>query len=200
MPEKENEMTGQESLKLISEMIVKAKRSYITTGAASIVWGILIVICSLLTWYQIYAQVSFGFDVWLLVFVALLPQIYFSIKEKQKKNFVGHDEKIMTYVWSTFAICIFILSFYNSKFGDNNGNSTALFMLLYGIPTFITGGVCNFKPMITGGLICWILSVASMFTNMATDMLFMAACGLFAWLIPGIILWKRYKKQQTADV
>lgn len=200
MYERENEMTGQESLKLINEMIDKAKRSYITTGAASIVWGILIVICSLLTWYQIYVQVSFGFDVWLLVFVALLPQIYFSIKEKQKKNFVGHDEKIMTYVWSTFAVCIFILSFYNSKFGDNNANSTALFMLLYGIPTFITGGVCNFKPMILGGLICWILSVASMYTDIATDMLFMAACGLFAWLIPGIILWKRYKKQQSADV
>jgi hypothetical protein len=200
MSENENEMTGQESLKLINEMIDKARRSYITTGAASIVWGILIVICSMLTWYQIYFKQSFGFDVWLLIFVALLPQIYFSIKEKRKKTFVGHDEKMMTYVWTTFAICIFVLSFYNSKFGDNNNNSTSLFMLMYGIPTFITGGVCNFKPMILGGLICWILSVLSMYTNIATDMLFMAACGLFAWLIPGIILWKRYKKQRPADV
>jgi hypothetical protein len=68
---------------------------------------------------------------------------------------------------------------------------------MYGIPTFITGGVFKFKPMIFGGLICWVLAIASMYTDIAVDMLFMAACGLFAWLIPGIILWRRYKKQQS---
>lgn len=197
MTDEENKMTEQESLKLINEMIGKAKRSYITTGAASIVWGILIVVCSLLTWYQVYTKHFFGFDVWLLIFLALIPQIYFSISEKKKKNFVSHDEHTMTYLWSTFAICIFILSFYDSKFGTNDSHSTALFMLLYGVPTFITGGIFKFKPMILGGIICWVLSVASMYTDVATDMLFMAACGLFAWLIPGIILWKKYKKQQS---
>jgi hypothetical protein len=196
MSEAENTMTETESLKLINEMIGKAKRSYITTGAASIVWGILIILCSLLTWYQIYAQYSFGFDIWLLVFLAVVPQIYFSIKERKKKKFVSHDENTMTYLWTTFGICIFILSFYNSKFNPDSSHSTALFMLLYGIPTFITGGIFKFKPMIFGGLICWVLSVASMYTDIATDMLFMAGCGLFAWLIPGIILWRRYKKQQ----
>jgi len=200
MTDPEDKMTEQESLKLINEMIGKAKRSYITTGAASIVWGILIVVCSLLTWYQMYTKTDFGFDVWLLVFLALIPQIYFSIAEKKKKNFVSHDEKTMTVVWTTFAICIFILSFYNSKFGDDNGKATALFMMLYGIPTFITGGIFNFKPMILGGIICWALAVASMYTDMATGMLFMAACGLVAWLVPGIILWNRYKKQQAAHV
>lgn len=177
-------------------MISKAKRSYITTGAASIVWGILIITCSLLTWVQIYLNHFFGFDVWLLLFVAVIFQVYFSIKERRKRKFTGHDEQTMTYVWTTFGICIFILSFYNGKFGSNVHSSTSLFMLLYGIPTFITGGVYKFKPMIIGGLVCWGLSIISMFTEVATDMLFMAACGLFAWLIPGIILWKRYKKQQ----
>jgi hypothetical protein len=195
MSEAENSMTETESLKLINEMIGKAKRGYITTGAASIVWGVLIVLCSLLTWYQAYTKHFFDFDVWLLVFIAVVPQIYFSIKEKQKKKFVSHDERTMTFLWTTFGICIFILSFYDSKFNPNSAST--LFMLMYGIPTFITGGVFKFKPMILGGLICWILSVASMYTDFAVDMLLMAACGLFAWLIPGIILWRRYKKQQS---
>lgn len=193
-------LTEQESLQLIGEMIGKAKRSYITTGAASIVWGILIIICSLLTWWQLFTRHFIGFDIWLLVFVAVIPQVYFSIKEKKKRNFVSHDALTMTYVWSTFGICIFLLSFYNAKFADVANNSTSLFMLLYGIPTFITGGIFKFKPMIIGGLICWILSLGSMFTEIKTDMLLMAACGLFAWLIPGLILWNRYKKQQHCNV
>lgn len=179
-------------------MIGKAKRSYVTKGTASIVWGVLIVICSLLTWAKINAIFDIGFDEWLLVFIAVIPQIYFSIKDRKQKNFVAHDELTMSYVWSTFGICIFILTFYNVRFESDS--STSLFMMLYGIPTFITGGIFKFRPMILGGLICWILSVASFFTSISIDMLFMAACGLFAWLIPGVILWNRYKKQQGCNV
>jgi len=196
--EKETQLSGEESLKLISEMIGKAKRSYITKGIASIVWGILIVVCSLLTWAQVQYQFHLGFDVWLLVLVAVIPQIFFSIKEKRQKTFVGHDEITMRFVWTTFGICIFILSFYSSRF--HTDDITSLFMMMYGIPTFITGGIFKFKPMILGGVICWGLSVGSMYTPLSTDMLFMAACGLFAWLLPGIILWNRYKKNQACNV
>ncbi|MEP6711382.1 MAG: hypothetical protein ABJA37_03145 [Ferruginibacter sp.] len=196
--EDESQLSEQESLRLISEMIGKAKKSYVTKGIASMVWGVLIVTCSLLTWAQVQYKFVLGFDVWVLVFIAVIPQIYFSIKEKKQKHFTAHDEPAIRYLWTTFGICIFILTFYNSHFGGNE--STSLYMMLYGIPTFITGGIFKFKPMIIGGLICWILSVISIFTPLGTDMLFMAACGLFAWLIPGIILWSKYQKQQARNV
>jgi len=196
--EKEPQLSGEESLKLINEMIGKAKQSYVSKGIASIVWGILIVVCSLLTWMQVQYKIDLGFDVWLLVFIAVIPQLLSSIKEKKQKTFVGHDEITMRYVWTTFGICIFILSFYSYKVYGNN--TASLFMMMYGVPTFITGGIFKFKPMILGGLICWGLSVGSLYTPLATDMLFMAACGLFAWLIPGIILWNRYKKNQACNV
>lgn len=198
MNENETPLSGDESMKLINEMIGKAKQSYVSKGIASMVWGTLIVICSLLTWAQVQYNFSLGFDIWLLVFFAVVPQIYFSIKEKKQRTFVGHNEAIMGYLWTAFGICIFILTLYGNKVGANS--SASLFMMLYGIPTFITGGVFKFKPMIWGGLICWGLSVGSMFTPFATDMLFMAACGLFAWLLPGMICWNNYKKQQSCNV
>lgn len=188
----------KESLKLITEMMSKAKRSYVTKGTASIVWGVLIIICSLFTWAQVQYKFDIGFDIWLLLFLAVIPQVFFSIRDRKNKNFVAHDEQTMAYVWAAFGICIFILSFYNSHFG--NYNSTTLFMMLYGIPTFITGGVFKFRPMIFGGLICWILSVWSVFTPFPADMLLMAACGLFAWLMPGVILWNKHQKRKAADV
>lgn len=194
----QDKMTQQESLLLIGEMISKVKRSYITKGIASIVWGILIIVCSLLTWVQIYYKIDFGFDVWVFLFIALILQIYFSIKEKKKRKYIAHDEQTMSYVWSSFGICMFILSFYNAKYG--NDHVTSLFMMLYGLPTFITGGIFKFRPMIVGGLLCWGLSIVALFTSIATAMLFMAVCGLVAWLIPGIILWNRYVKQQQSNV
>lgn len=188
------ELSTQDSIKLIQEMIGKAKRSYISKGIASMVWGALIVTCSLTTWAEVQYKFNIGFDVWTLLLLALIPQIFFAIKEKKTKDFIGHDERTMDFVWSTFAICIFITSFYNSKYGGES--STSLIMMLYGIPTFITGGIFKFKPMILGGIICWLLAIISINTPFTTDMLLMAACGLFAWLIPGIIMWNRYKMQQ----
>ena len=194
----EQPLSTQASLQLIEEMIGKAKRSYISRGIASMVWGVLIVACSLLTWAQINFDVHLKFDVWLLVFAALIPQVYFGIKEKQQKDFVSHDEETIRYVWIAFGLSIFILSFYNSKYGG--GESTTLFMMLYGIPTFITGGIAKFKPMIFGGLLCWALSILSLYSSFSTNMLLMAVCGLFAWLISGVILWNRYQKQREVHV
>lgn len=189
----QDKMTEQESLRLIGEMIGKVKRSYVTKGIASIVWGVLIIVCSLLTWCRIQFDFTIGFDEWLLVFLAVIPQVYFTIKEKKERKFIAHDEDTMFYVWTSFGICIFILSFYNGYFG--NDQITCLYMMLYGLPTFITGGIFKFRPMIIGGIVCWVLAVISLFTTPATDMLFVAVCGLVAWLIPGIILWNKNKNQ-----
>ena len=194
----EENFSEQDSLKLINEMIGKAKSSYVTKGIASIVWGLLIITCSMLTWAELQFKWYPGFDVWLLVFLALIPQIFFSAKEKKTRKFTGHDEVTARYVWTAFAVAIFLTTFYNTRYGSNE--STTLFMMLYGIPTFITGGMFNFKPMIEGGLLCWVFSAISVYTPASTDMLLMAASGLFAWLIPGIILWNRYQKQRRCDV
>jgi hypothetical protein len=194
----EENFSQQDSLKLINEMIGKAKRSYVTKGTASIVWGSLIVFCSIITWAKIKYGFNIGFNVWLLLLLALIPQIFFAVKEKRSKKYTSHDEGAVYFVWITFAICIFILSFYNSKFGDEH--STTLVMMLYGIPTFITGGIFKFKPMIFGGLCCWVLSVISIYTSLENDMLLMAATGLVAWFIPGVILFNRYQKQRRANV
>ncbi len=195
----ENKMTEQESFRLINEMIGKAKKSYVTKGIASIVWGVIIVVCSLVSWSQVHFKYDLNFDIWLLALLALIPQLYFSIKERRSKNFTAYDEITSGYIWTAFGVSIFILSLYFNH-QPQGGQSSSLVMMLYAIPTFITGGLCKFKPMIIGGIICWAGSIISIFTITEIDLLLMAACGLFAWVIPGVILWNRYKKQQAANV
>lgn len=189
--------THQQSLDLINEMISKAKKSYTTKGIAPMVWGSLILFCGLVNWVEIHYKKSFG-DVWLLTLFALIPQIYFSIKEKRSKSFIAYNEIAINYIWIAFSISIFITSFYFAYF--IRGHVSPLIMMLFGIPTFIIGGMSNFKPMVFGGIFCWIMSVISMHTIEEVNVLLMAVCGLFAWLIPGIILWGRYKKSVAANV
>ncbi len=190
----EKQLTEKESLALIASMINKVKNSCIDSGIGPLFWGVMITICSLITFAESNFHFKLGFDIWILSLIALLPQIFFTWRAKKEKVFIAHDETMMNYVWGTFTVCVFMLSFYNSK--TETSNSIALYMMVFGIPTFITGGIRNFKPMILGGLVCWICSIASYYVSFANGMLLMALSAVAAWLIPGIILRRRYLKMK----
>ncbi len=194
----DKELTGEESLKLIREMIGEAKSSYISKGVASMVWGALIMLCSLISWAHVHYNFELWFDVWLLLIVALAIQIFFNIREGKSRKFTDRLHSSISYVWSTFGICIFMITYYQNVIPVQH--PLFLYMLLYGIPTFITGGIFKHKPMIIGGISCWILAIISLYTNYETNLLLMAASGLLAWLIPGILLWVRYSRSKKNHV
>jgi hypothetical protein len=216
----EQHLTQQESLDLISKMINKAKGSYHDTGIGPILWGSVITICALTTWLEYTLNFRLPFDIWLLTLVAIIPQIYISIKEQKNSKVKSYDDQFMDYVWTCFGISIFLLTFINANavaklnpvfqtYIDVNGAKpeftygsfiTSFFLLLYGIPTIITGGCRKLKPMLYGGIICWVCCIISVYTNNEWDMLLTAIAAISAWLMPGIILFTRYKKQRAANV
>ena len=220
MKDKKESFTEQESLLLISQMINKAKNSYHDTGIGPILWGSVIAICSLVTYFKITVGLKLPVDIWFLTFVAIIPQIWIVSKEKKVRKVKSYDETAMDYVWICFGISIFLLIFINANIqaalkpliehyrlttghapNFNYYNFTsAFFLLLYGIPTIITGGCRNFKPMLLGGIFCWLAAVITVYTNAETDMLLTALSAIVAWLIPGIILYRKHLKLLAAHV
>jgi hypothetical protein len=190
--EDEKQLSEKESLALIASMITRAKNSYIDSGIGPLFWGILITVCSLVTYSERTFHFDMGFDIWILSLLALIPQIYFSVRTRKNKTYTAHEESMMNYIWGTFAICMFLVNFYVLK--THAPNSISIQMVIFGIPTFITGGIRKFKPMIVGGLVCWLCSIASYYTNFPNGMLLMALAATSAWLIPGIILRRKYLK------
>lgn len=216
----EQKMTEKESLELISKMINKAKNNYHDSGIGPILWGSVITLCSLVTYFQIRFQFKLPFDIWLLTLIAIVPQVLIVAKEKKNNKVRSYDDHIMDAVWMCFGISIFLLIFINANivkqlnpvfqtYIDVKGTRpefnyssfiTSFFLLLYGIPTIITGSCRGMKPMLYGGIICWICSIISVYTKIEWDMLLTAFSAICAWLIPGIILWSRYKKMRTTNV
>ena len=190
--EDEKPFSGQESLQLITEMINQAKNSFVDSGVGPLSWGVLVTFCSLFTFAQMQFNFSIHFDIWILTFLAFIPQVYFSYREKKSRQFVSHDEQAMIYTWRAFAIVMFLLIHYTTFIHPTDSNP--LFLLVYGIPTYITGGIKNFKPMTAGGIICWVCCIIAVYTSFKIDMLLIAVSAASAWLIPGIILRRKYLK------
>lgn len=221
MDQEEKKLTEKESLELIATMINKAKDSYHDTGIGAIMWGSVIAICSLVKLSEIQFGYRLPFDIYLLTIIAVIPQVFITIKEKKERKVKSFDDAYMDYIWLGFGICIFLMIFiinsifsvwgpvaeeYRELTGHNSSFSfrefiAPLFLLLYGLPTFITGAACKFKPMLWGGIFCWACCIITIYTTIKIDLLLTAASAIMAWLIPGILMereYRIYKKEQAS--
>jgi len=209
----EKKITEQESLDLITTMIKKAKNAYHDTGMSAIMWGAVVALCSLVKYSEIQFRYRLPFDIYLLTIVAIIPQVFISIRENKERTVKSYDDNYMDYIWLGFGICIALMIMIVTVMSNHwqpvadeysklSGKTSSfqlyefvspLFLLLYGLPTFITGAACKFKPMLWGGILCWVCCVISVFTGAKIDLILVAVSAVFAWLIPGIILEKDYR-------
>jgi len=182
----EKQLTEEESLRLIHEMISKAKGSYYDTGTGPILWGNIIKLCSLGTFAGIQFEFGFPFNNWLITLIAIIPQVIISIKEGTQRKVVRYEDVAMSYIWMAFGVSIFLLIHINSHvfaslnpiideykklkaidsidFGYSS-YTTSMFLLLYGMPSILTGGIMKFRPMLYGGILCWICCIVSVYTD-----------------------------------
>ena len=117
--EQERKLTEQESLGIITMMINKAKESYHDTGIGAIMWGAVIAICSLIRLSEVHFDYKLPFDIYLLTLVAIIPQIFISIKEKRERKVKAYDDVYLDYIWLGFGITIFLLILIiNNIFGE----------------------------------------------------------------------------------
>ena len=68
--ENEQTLTGEQSLELITSMINQAKNDYYDTGISALLWGTVIVFCSLATYANQYLQWAALNYIWFLTIVA----------------------------------------------------------------------------------------------------------------------------------
>jgi hypothetical protein len=225
----EKKLTEKESLELISAMIQKVKNSYHDTGIGPLLWGTVVFIASFVSFLRYRYNFNIGFDIWLIVLGAIIPQVYLSIKENKSLKAKRYDDDAIDTVWLVFGLTIFGLSFYQSTVIDTttkiiqdegwvmmkhyiSGNKPdeqikpftlsvySLYILVYAFPTLVTGLVKKFKPMIIGAIITYVLFMISCFTTSQYDMLLGAFAALVCWFIPGVILRRKYLAQKKANV
>jgi hypothetical protein len=228
--ENKEKLSEQESLELITTMIQKAKNSYYESGTSVLLWGSVTAIASFVTFLQQTMSFQIGFDIWILLFIAIIPQIFISIKERKQRKFKSHTDIAINAVWLTYGVTIAGVVLYHNivpyttndiliktegwhlvkhYIANNKPDEIirpfvpsffSMYLLVFAMPTLVTGIVKKFVPMIIGAIITYALFLGSLFTPFKYDMLFGTITAIVCWLIPGIILRKRYYRQKNSDV
>jgi hypothetical protein len=190
-------LSGAESLAIIEQMIKKAKNQFSEDGSLYLLWGWVILLCSLghfvLDQFNLYDR---PWDIWGVTWVVALYMLVYLRKKERKKVVRTYTEELLGKVWFAFVIMM-VVSFtivmrYIPEFYKYNFQFV---LLCYGMPTFLSGFFLRFRPLVWGGVACWVLAVTAGEVNYHYHPLFVAVAVVLAWIVPGYILKARAQSQ-----
>jgi FtsH-binding integral membrane protein len=194
--EKETSFSHAESLELIESMINQAKNRFNEDGFLYLLWGWVVLLCSVAEFILLRIQFQKHYLVWTLTWAAVIYQIFFLRRKRRKEKVRTYTDEVIKYVWITFIVMMFLAGV---LIGAIQGAEyykliDPLFLVLYGMPTFLSGVILRFKPLMWGGIGCWLLSVLCTVIPVEYHLLLVSVAMIIAWIVPGYLLRLKFRK------
>jgi hypothetical protein len=189
MENTEKMMTGEESLRIITEMINRTKVNISMGSFHLLFWGWLIFACSL-SEYLLYKFTDFSnaWYVWFFVIPGVFVSMIYGFVTGRKAKVHTYADMLYMWTWMGFLAAATVLFIIISKHME----TVAPFILtLAAMPTFISGFIIRFKPLIFGGITFWILALMAHFAGPSVAPLAVPVAMLTGYLIPGYLLRKK---------
>ncbi len=193
-------MTGEESLKIIQQMIEVAKDEQHDRGDGWLIWGWILFSVSVLS--AIFMKTGLGQYIgtaWTAALVVGLV-IYFLghlVVKKRKELSKTYVKDILDRIGTGFFISLFVLV--AASFLTNSISAFGYYYVLYAFWMFIYGSVLKFRPLIFGAVINWVAAISIfMIKDFFFIMIISAVAILLGYIIPGYILRAEYNKKKQS--
>jgi hypothetical protein len=194
----EKNLTEEESMLIIQQMINTAKHEQKDNGVGWILWGWLLLLVSVLTYINLYTRWFSTYYFWtyfgilsLLLILYSVVKYYFFRKSERARTYTG--ELFQKLNVGFFITIMFIIFSMNT--GLNPMKGFPLLIGLYGFWILIYGTALDFKPSIIAAYITWGLGFAGFFVHsFGTIMLLHGSAALIGYIIPGHIANSEFKK------
>jgi len=189
MESEEKIMTGEESLKIITQMINKTKGNIAQGSFHLLFWGWLILVCSL-SEFILYRFTDFNnvWFVWFFTIPGVFVSLIYGFVKGKKASVHTYAEKLYMWIWLGFAFSVVVLFILHIKEMSSVGK---YILMLVGLPTFISGFVIKFRPLIVGGIAFWIFAIIANFTGPDISGLCMPLAIVTGYLVPGYLLKRK---------
>lgn len=213
----EKPLNEKESLQLIQQMIVMAKKEQRDDGRGWILWGWMLLMASLLT----VANLHFGwFSIFFFWNVFGAVSAIFFLYELARTFLFKRRQKVKTYTSDLFSklnggffislmFIIVAINFGSRVLAKTYGAfdmsfinlGFALLINLYAFWILIYGTALNFQPSVTAAYCTWGIGFVALFANHFEQvMLLHGLAALVGYIIPGTIANREFKKaRKEAD-
>lgn len=189
----EKQLSGSESLRIITEMISNAKRETAGDGGFQmLLWGWVIALCNFGHYILFNLGYEYPYIVWLLVVPAAFISFWKGMQLSRKARVKSHISDVINQLWITvFVGIIIILAFMPIIFFNQN----PIILILAGIGMFVTGALIKAKVVKGGGLLLLVAAVISFMLPVSEQYLLSGFAILLGYLAPGYYLKKQYRER-----
>jgi len=183
----QSNLSPEESLQLINDMIVQAKKDYQYQSFFFLLWGWLLTFTGIAVYiFSPYYPNYIGL-LWFAqgIIGGIVASVYGSKKGRQQGKTTSHVNRVILNIWIGFGISLFIVIYSAAYF---NANSIPFVLALTGFPTFLTGRIIRFAPLTWGGISFWLFAMISLYAPGELSPLIFSIAILFGYIAPGYSL------------
>ncbi|OQX80269.1 MAG: hypothetical protein B6D61_02260 [Bacteroidetes bacterium 4484_249] len=189
----ETQFTEQDSLRVIHEMIENSKAKLKDNGFFYLLWGWLVLIASLSNFFLLKIEFEQAWLPWpVLMFSGGIVSGIAGYRLGKKAKVRTMLDSSMIYLWYGFLVTLLIILISGSSGKISWSVMDALIIALYGLGTFVSGGILKFKPLIFGGIFSWGIAIVTLFIPDIYCLLMVALSIVVSYLIPGYMLRSRF--------
>jgi hypothetical protein len=188
------ENTEKQNLELITRMIQSARKEYNDDSSIYLLWGWTVTLACLVQYLLMRVNSNISGIVWLSLPVVAVVQVVMLSNQKKKDKVVTKIDNIIGQVWFADGICMTVVLVSMNILKEN---TYPVLMLLYGIGTYISGSIMDFRPMQYGAACCAVLSLAAFHVSFDYQCLLLPLSLILSYIIPGHLLRKRFKEMSA---
>jgi len=194
MDKDDEQLSHEQSLGLIEQMIAAAKNEHQEKGDGWLIWGWLLFIasttsiaCMLLKQTNIIRWIWTG-----MLFVGLAIGFVLSLRRKRTGVVTTYVQELLRKLGTGFFISLFLMI--AASFFTKSNMAFGYYYILYAFWMFIHGSAIRFRPLIVGAFVNWLAALAIFYTsdNFLHVMIISSIAILCGYLIPGYMLRRQY--------
>jgi len=129
---------------------------------------------------------------------ALIYSIYYLVRNCKKRS-PNSIHRLLRYVWVMFCVAVVVIHIIQAKASDGFYIQHSVIYLMIAFAHTITGGILRYRLLIIYGLIIGIGSYFTFVLSYNSHCEVGAFAFLVAFIIPGHVLYYRYKKKMQAQ-
>lgn len=202
MKTKKKNLSPEESLSLISEMINNVKGEYKQNAFYFLFWGWLITLACIThfvgitflvhnEWYDKIGLLSFiNWSVYIIIGAVI--QYWYRAKKPEKAR--SSYNRFFSILWQVAGLSMIVSAFISLNF---NVYPTVIILVIVAMSTLITGIVVRFTPFILGGIIFFVAALVSTYFLYEYSLLVCAGAIILGYIIPGYLLKKSKSNQNV---
>lgn len=183
-------MNESQVMEVFRGMVLDSRARLRSNSFYYLMWGWVVVICCLAEWGLMQAGISWHWAVWPVAMpIAGTVSMVRGIRSSQNDNHGTAIDRMMGYLWGGWVVMLVVVLLGAPRMGWDL--AYGILMAMYGLGTFVSGGMLGFKPLVYGGVGAWILSLVAILVpglGFEAILWLLAASIVASYLIPGYML------------